>query len=66
MAETAGREKDKKSFFKGLKAEFDKVIWPTRELVGRETAVVVACSVVLGLIIALLDLVIKFGLSFIL
>ena len=50
MAETASKEKEKKSFFKGLKAEFGKVIWPTREMV----------------IIALLDLVIKFGLSFIL
>jgi preprotein translocase subunit SecE len=64
MAETASKEKEKKSFFKGLKAEFGKVIWPAREAVGR--AVVVACSVALGLIIALLDLIIKFGLSFLL
>ena len=49
-----------------VKAEFGKVIWPAREAVGRETAVVVACSVALGLIIALLDLIIKFGLSFLL
>ena len=66
MAETASKGKEKKSFFKGLKAEFGKVIWPAREAVGRETAVVVACSVALGLIIALLDLIIKFGLSFLL
>lgn len=39
MAETASKEKEKKSFFKGLKVEFGKVIWPTRETVGRETAV---------------------------
>ena len=67
MSETTGTGKaPRKSFFKGLKAEFGKVIWPAREAVGRETAVVVACSVALGLIIALLDLIIKFGLSFLL
>ena len=66
MAEAASKEKEKKSFFKGLKAEFKKIIWPDKEAVGRETAVVIACSIGLGLIIALLDLIIKFGLSFIL
>ncbi|MCI8836475.1 MAG: preprotein translocase subunit SecE [Hungatella sp.] len=66
MAEAVSKEKEKKSFFKGLKAEFKKIIWPDKEAVGRETAVVIACSIGLGLIIALLDLIIKFGLSFIL
>ena len=68
MGETAGTEKTakKKSFYKGLKAEFNKIIWPNRETVGKQTIAVVACSIALGLIIALLDLVMKFGLSFIL
>ncbi len=70
MAETASKEKTpktkKKSFFKGLKLEFNKIIWPDRETVGKQTAAVLACSVALGLIIAILDLIIKFGLSFIL
>ncbi len=70
MAETASKEKapkvKKPSFFKGLRLEFNKIIWPDRETVGKQTAAVLACSVALGLIIALLDLIIKFGLSFIL
>ena len=68
MAETAGKEKTpkKKSFFKGLKLEFNKIIWPDKETVGKQTAAVIVCSVALGLIIALLDLIIKFGLGFIL
>ncbi len=72
MAEAASKEKTpktkakKNSFFKGLKIEFNKIIWPDRETVGKQTAAVVACSIALGLIIALLDLIIKFGLSFIL
>ncbi len=56
---------EKKSFFKGVKTEFGKIVWPDRETVGKETAAVLACSLALGLIIAILDLVIKFGLSFI-
>ena len=64
--EKAAPKKKKKSFFKGLKAEFKKIIWPDKETVGKQTAAVLVCSVALGLIIALLDLIIKYGLSFIL
>ena len=67
MGETTGTEKaPKKSFFKGLKAEFNKIIWPDKDTVGKQTVAVIVCSVALGLIIALLDLIIKYGLSFIL
>lgn len=69
MGETTGKEKTavkKKSFFKSLKVEFNKIIWPDKETVGKQTVAVIACSVALGLLIALLDLIIKFGLSFIL
>ena len=52
MGETTGTEKaPKKSFFKGLKAEFNKIV--------------VAVTAALGIIIAILDFIIKWGLSFI-
>lgn len=67
MGETASKEKaPKKSFFKGLKTEFNKIVWPDKETVGKQAVAVLTASVALGLIIALLDLIIKFGLSFIL
>ena len=67
MEKTASSDKtQKKGFFKGVKSESNKIVWPDREAVGKETAAVLACSVALGLIIAVLDLAIKFGLSFIL
>ena len=66
MGETAGKEKVKKNFFKGLKAEFNKIIWPDKDTVGKQTVAVIACTVALGLIIALLHLIMKYGLSFIL
>lgn len=66
MGETTGTEKTpKKSFFKGLKAEFNKIVWPDQETVGKQTVAVVAVTAALGIIIAILDFIIKWGLSFI-
>ncbi|MCD8009584.1 MAG: preprotein translocase subunit SecE [Lachnospiraceae bacterium] len=49
-----------------LKAEFKKIIWPDQRTVVRETTAVVVTGVLLGIFLAILDTVIKFGLSFIL
>ena len=68
MGETANTTTDKapkKSFVKGLKAEFKKIVWPDQETVTKQTITVLAVSVALGLIIGILDFVIKWGLSFI-
>ena len=54
----------KTSWFTGLKAEFNKIIWPDKQSLARQTTAVVAASVVLGLIIALLDFVIQYGVDF--
>ena len=59
------RAKKKKSVFKNLKAEFKKIIWPDKKSFTRETVAVVLTSVFLGAVIALLDLVIKFGINFV-
>ena len=60
MGETTGTEKaPKKSFFKGL------IVWPDQETVGKQTVAVVAVTAALGIIIAILDFIIKWGLSFI-
>ena len=53
MAEQ-GKEK-KPNFIKGLKAEYNKIIWPTKEEVSKQTVAVVVCSLILGAIIAGLD-----------
>ena len=50
MGETTGTEKaPKKSFFKGLKAEFNKIVWPDQETVGKQTVAVVAVTAALGI-----------------
>lgn len=51
----------KTSWFTGLKAEFNKIIWPDKKSLTRQTVAVVAVSVILGLIIAVLDIIIKYG-----
>ena len=55
----------KKSYFKGLKAEFKKIIWPNKESVGRQTVAVVLISIFLGAVIKVLDYIIQYGLDFI-
>ncbi|MDO4474665.1 MAG: preprotein translocase subunit SecE [Eubacteriales bacterium] len=51
----------KKSWFKGLKAEYKKVIWTDRQTLARQTAAVVSVSVVLGVIIAIVDFIVQSG-----
>ncbi len=64
MGETVKEKKQKKSWFKGLKAEFAKIIWPDQKTLTKETAAVVISSVVLGVIISIVDLVVRFGIEF--
>ena len=56
MGDTENTKKaPKKSFWKGLKAEYKRIIWPDKETVTKQTGAVIAVSVALGLIIAALD-----------
>ena len=56
----------KKSFFKGIKAEFGKIMWPNKDKITKETIAVVVATVVLGAIIAGMDFLIRLGLEAIL
>ena len=60
------KKENKPSFFKGLKKEYKKIVFVDRRTVTKQTIAVVIASVCLGALIAVLDLVIKFGLGFIL
>ena len=54
----------KTSWFHGLKQEFNKISWTDRKSVVRQTIAVVAVSVFTGLLIALIDWVIQYGVNF--
>jgi preprotein translocase subunit SecE len=55
----------KKSWFKGLKAEFKKIIWPDTMSVAKQTTAVIVVSVILGVLIKIIDMLIQLGLDFI-
>lgn len=65
MSEKAKKEKaPKKSWFDGLKAEFRKIIWPNQKSLSRQTAAVLSVSVVLGVLITIIDLIVQYGVNF--
>lgn len=58
-------EAKKTSWFKGMKAEFKRISWPTKDTLTKETAAVIFISVLLGVIITVIDLIIRTGIEFI-
>lgn len=65
MADSAkDSKKQKSSWFKGLKAEFGKISWSDKETVAKQTVAVVAMSLFLGVVIAVLDLFINQGIKY--
>ena len=63
MSETTVEKPKKKSWFKGLKAEFKKIIWPDKKTLVKQTVAVITCSVILGAIIAVIDALVQYGLN---
>ncbi len=55
-----GFVKKVKSFCKGVKAEFGKIIWPNKEELKKKTIAVVAVSVVVGSLIRVYDVACQF------
>lgn len=51
-------------WFRGLQSEFKKITWPDKDRLIRETVTVAVVSVILGIIIATLDMVIQYGINF--
>ena len=52
-----------KKFFRELRSELKKVVWPTREQVTKNTLVVAGCSAFVGVLIWLFDFVAQFGIN---
>jgi len=53
------------AWWKGLKAEYAKIVWDSKESVTKQTTAVVIISVILGIIIAIVDWLLKNGIDFI-
>lgn len=65
MGDTVKAKKQKKNWFKGLKAEFSKIIWPDRKSLTKETVAVLFVSVLLSVIIAVVDFICRLGIEYI-
>ena len=64
--EKAPKEKaPKKSWFKGLKSEFKKIVWPDKDSLVKESVAVIVITAILGVVIALIDLAVEFGIGLI-
>ena len=63
MAETKNKVQ-KKSKWKSLKSEFNKIVWPDKITLAKQTVAVVTLSVILGGIIAIVDAILKIGIDF--
>lgn len=61
MAEN--KESRLRSFFRGVKVEWGKIIWPSRDTLTKQTGAVVVVSVILSAVIAILDYLMKTGLD---
>ena len=63
-AEKQAKESKLTSFFKGVKAEYQKITWPDRQSTLKQSVAVVTISLVLGVIITLLDRAFQYGFNF--
>ena len=52
------------SWSDGLKAEFNKIIWPNKEDLVKQTVAVTVVSVILGTLITVIDSVVQYGINF--
>ena len=66
MSEKAEKKARIPEFFKGIKAEFKKITWPDKTSLFKQTVAVISVSLVVGVLIAVLDSVIQFLMSFVL
>lgn len=63
MADSTDKKK-KQGFFKCVGVEMKKINWPDKETMFKQSVAVVAISVVLGVVIAMIDFVAKYGVNF--
>ena len=55
MAEEAKKKKDRGLWFREMKSELKKVVWPNKETVAKNTGTVLMCSLLIGACIWIFD-----------
>ena len=57
MAETTTKKKERGKWFREMKSELKKVIWPDKKTVMKNTGTVLLCSLIIGACIWIFDFV---------
>ena len=57
MAEEAKKKKDRGLWFREMKSELKKVVWPNKQTVLKNTGTVLLCSLAIGACIWIFDFV---------
>ena len=57
------KNEQKESFWDGVKTEFKKISWPERADLIKQSIAVLCTSVVVGIIIAIIDAAVKYGVN---
>ena len=52
-------------FWKGIKSEFRKIIWPDRSTLTKQSIAVIVVSIITGALIAIIDRALQYGINFI-
>ena len=55
MAEEKKAKKDRGRWFREMKSELKKIVWPTRQTVVKNTGTVLLCSLLIGACIWIFD-----------
>ncbi len=55
MAETAARKNGVLGFFRGVRSEFKKIVWPAFDVLMKQTVTVVIVSLIIGILVAGID-----------
>ena len=57
------KNEQKENFWDGVKTEFKKISWPERADLIKQSIAVLCTSVVVGIIIAIIDAAVKYGVN---
>ena len=64
MGDSAESAKKSEQKFSRIKSEFKKIIWPDKKSAAKQSVAVIVISALLGVVIALLDIVLRYGVDF--
>ena len=57
------KNENKPSFFEGVKSEWNKITWPAKEQLTKQSIAVVITTIILGIVITVLDFGLQYGVS---